>query len=426
VFPVLILVALNNPYLFSSKTLWVDELHGEKSLPAFSPTHRILSQEVTSMYRGDLKRSGYTAQDAGLDFKKAWQAIQLNNNPHSASKSSPAVDQDIVVIGSDLGSIYAMNHRGQVIWQLTTTYNSRGIHATAAMDKSFVYIGAYNGRFYCLDRLTGQLQWVSQLGDTIGSSALLYNGAIYVGVEKFNPANGFLEKLDAGDGHMVWRTDYFGEQVHSSPAVDEASQLLLVGANSSKLYAIDSNSGKIVWSKALRGMIKSTPAIGDRHVYVTDRAGYLSSFELPSGNLQWETLLSGSLAPLEGSQSSPALLLEENLLVAAARDGTISGVDLSEGKILWQIKNPHTPLHTSALITRTHYKNNKFLAWIECEKNFLCALNPRSGEILKKIDVEGPISSVPVFYEGALFVSTDGDFENKKAGKLIKFTTEQH
>ena len=80
-----------------------------------------------------------------------------------------------------------------------------------------------------------------------------------------------------------------------------------------------------MWSKKLRGLIKSTPAISKNAVYVADGSGYVYAFSL-NGTLLWQYKTKGAIL------SSPALV-NDTLYVTSA-DGFIYALKANNGNLI--------------------------------------------------------------------------------------------
>src|SRR3990172_7326231 len=71
------------------------------------------------------------------------------------------------------------------------------------------------------------------------SSPAVVEGVVYVGSYE-----GYLYALDAESGEMLWRFKA-GDRVYSSPAVVEG--VVYTGSGDGYLYALDADSGKMLW-----------------------------------------------------------------------------------------------------------------------------------------------------------------------------------
>ena len=101
--------------------------------------------------------------------------------------------------------------------------------------------------------------------------------------------------LNANDGKYLWGVE-LGES-GISPAVFH-NGVLLINTYSCTLYAIDSETGDLLWSKWLAGTIYSTPSADNNSVYAVYNNGgtnpldneesfVLASFNLRTGKLNW-------------------------------------------------------------------------------------------------------------------------------------------
>ncbi len=84
-------------------------------------------------------------------------------------KSSPAIDEGLVFIGSSDGNVYAIDLKnGNQVWAYKT---GGAVEATACVVKDLVFIGSSDGFLYALDKRAGQLQWKYETeGEILGSA----------------------------------------------------------------------------------------------------------------------------------------------------------------------------------------------------------------------------------------------------------------
>lgn len=358
------------------------------------------SFKVSSLYREDISHTGVNRHElSGLKFQHLWSFKPLNVGIHGASKSSPAVDNSGIYLGTDSGYFLAINHDGQLKWKVFLPDSFRGIHSTPLLTQDTVFFGAYNGVLYALDKATGRVRWIKNLGHAIGSSPVIYNSEIYISVETSHP-NGYLVKLRAQDGELMWVTNWLGEQSHSTPTLWPEKNLVFVGANSSIFYAFDMNNGKKVWSRKLLGEVKSTSALVDGVIYVTSWGRRLQALDALTGQLIWETHLSST------SQSSPTVIKELNIVLVSSGAGEFIALNAQTGKKIWEKKFDVTRYITSPLAVQS--KNKIWITWTYCSDQKLCALDIQSGKLLSELKVSGDLTGVPVIFNQHLFVATDG------------------
>jgi outer membrane protein assembly factor BamB len=146
-----------------------------------------------------------------------------------------------------------------------------------------------------------------------------------------------------GSLDTAWRVET-GGQISASPTFVDG--VLYVGNNNGSLYAIDANSGKILWIARVPTPLMSAPLVYDDLVIVgegdpTSRTSSpsepvmvgqgpsaLIAFDRLSGELRWQTALSGS--------AMPTAAIIGGILVNHDGAGSINALDPSNGAIRYQ------------------------------------------------------------------------------------------
>ncbi len=169
--------------------------------------------------------------------------------------------------------------------------------------------------------------------------------------------------LDAASGNEIWRDKYKAEAVkgapsgypgpRSTPAVGEGRVCTLgVGGVAS---CLDAGSGKLVWRKDTQKpkfYTSTSPIIADGKCIVFGQA--LTAFDLNTGEAKWTG--PGGGAPY----GSPVLMTVAGVkqVVTPTGSNNLVGVNLADGKQLWQVKlegtsyfaNYSTPLVHGAMV----------------------------------------------------------------------------
>lgn len=356
---------------------------------------------ATSVFRVNHRRSG-----SDLDLKishrlrESWNFNPLNVGIHGASKSSPAVDSSGIYVGTDAGAFFALDFDGRVRWQLRIPDAVRGIHGTAVLSEDTVYFGAYNGVFYALDKRSGSIRWTKKLGDAIGASPVLFGEAIYISVETGHP-DGFMVKLVARTGELLWTSGWLGEQSHSSPTLMPEKNLVMAGSNNGEFWAFDMETGIRKSSWRLLDAMKSTAAATADAVFFTSWEKRLLALNVAADfHLRWALQLE---AP---SQSSPTIVPSLGLVVVADQAAQVAGVEMSTGKVLWQRQFKTGRFIASSLVTSS--PAGDVVVWTACDEKKLCGLSAKTGKTLTTISLRANLSGVPVGIANRLYVALDG------------------
>lgn len=351
-------------------------------------------------YRGDERRSGVDPFEVvPLKLKEVWRFENLNIGIHTASKSTPVVDETGVYVGSDSGWFYAFHLNGDLKWKFHVDGALRGIHSTAILTQNRIYFGAYNGRFYCLNKSNGEVLWISHLAQAgVGATPLFLSTGMVVAYEMGNILASFVVKLDPENGKVLWRSEWLREQTHSSPTFVASTESIYLGDNAGKLNRFDLKDGRKSWSVDLGGPIKSTAVAESNVLYVTSWGKALYAIDAVSGREIWKTKL------CDRSQSSPTLVPGLDLLIVGDACGKIYGISKTDGGIRWSQETGFTQ-HSSALVVRSSADEKSYVAWVPCSKEELCALSPKDGKVLSRVGLPGPLSSVPVAFRGDLYLA---------------------
>src|SRR3990172_5507082 len=72
--------------------------------------------------------------------------------PENGVKSTPAVVDGVVYVGSDNSLVYALNASdGVQLWNFTTTRSFGTVESSPAVANGVVYVGSFDGRIYALN-----------------------------------------------------------------------------------------------------------------------------------------------------------------------------------------------------------------------------------------------------------------------------------
>jgi outer membrane protein assembly factor BamB len=336
-------------------------------------------------FRYDPERTGYSpTATTGTEVSELWRMEDINTTDYGAAKSSPVVYQGTVYVGSDDGRFVAANaDTGEVEWQTTIENTTQGIHGSPSIGPDgLVYVGAYNGEIFAFERDSGEEVWRNKLGFQIGASPVYVpsHGRVYCAHERSSSGGGFAAGYDVASGDKIWVRE-FRAHAHSSPAIDTEKNLLFVGDNLAIMHGYDLASGEEIWSHQLpqpgdsQSDIKSTPTvIADKNLVVFGAwSNKVHALDEDTGDQKWEfdagakvmssvayapgreVVYVGTLGPTRslyaidvntgeevwqagiGSSiiSSPAVNADESLVVFGAYNGNLYALDADSGEVAW-------------------------------------------------------------------------------------------
>ncbi len=188
-----------------------------------------------------------------------------------------------------------------------------------------------------------------------------------------------------------WRYGPVNVGIHTaskaSPVADE--RRLYVGADNERFYALDLETGALLWrwiTRPAKHGIHATAVVDAERVYVADYAGWLTALDKATGTQVWEVKLGGSIG------ASPTLVGERLYLGVETPDpdGYLAVVDRRTGHRI--LEGPRLGDHTHAtptvdpLTRRTYLGSN--LGWFH-------AFDGASGRELWKYRVGGALTILP-------------------------------
>jgi len=204
-------------------------------------------------------------------FRNTWNfAAPDPNFFHRVPKSFPATDGKRVYFGSDCGFFWCLHaHDGSVAWKFRV--NARGhknLWSAPALHGGKVYFGSYDGNVYCLDAESGAEVWRFIGADWVGSSPALAPelGLLFIGLEfAVEGKRGSIVALKLENGEKVWE-HMTKRYTHASPAYWPERQFVACGSNDNEMFLFDAPSGTMRWRFETRsesdekGSIRHAPA----------------------------------------------------------------------------------------------------------------------------------------------------------------------
>ncbi|MBN2289777.1 MAG: PQQ-binding-like beta-propeller repeat protein [Candidatus Glassbacteria bacterium] len=238
-----------------------------------------------------------------INFKKK----QLNREIGPAS-TSPIIAQDQLFLFAQSGKVLCLNPEiGYRNWERKLEGTVE--YAPVFLDP-FLYVATVEGDLYKLDSVTGLVlkhrkleryllgdlcsdgvdvfatlsggkvlcietdslksRWEVEPGPDFFSGPVYADNALYL-----SGREGWLLKLDAGDGSLIWKTPLEGVAVAAPSLADE---LVFTGTKSGCLAAYDKENGERLWFTNIREGISTSPLIFKDYVYYCTDRGMVYAF----------------------------------------------------------------------------------------------------------------------------------------------------
>ena len=305
-----------------------------------------------SMFRGDTAHTGAVAAIAPRQFHRLrWRFLTGGR-----VVSSPVFQDGVLYVGSDDGSVYALDAAsGQRRWRYAT---AGPVASTPAVAGGLVYFMSYDGKFYAVEAQSGKLRWKFTTG----------------GERRFEAKNlhGFLPKNQT----IADPFDLF----LSSPVVAEGA--VFFGCGDGNLYALDASTGALRWKLQTGDVIHASPAYADGVVYVGSWDSYLYAVEAASGKERWR-FKSGEDPYIHnqvGFQSSPAVV--GGVVYVGCRDSNLYAIDAQSGTEKWRVNNQGSWVVGSPAVTQGK------VVYATSDSALFHEVDAQSGKPLLKQDVK--------------------------------------
>ncbi|HEY3161294.1 MAG TPA: PQQ-binding-like beta-propeller repeat protein [Vicinamibacterales bacterium] len=286
----------------------------------------------------------------------------------SVAWSQPTVAEGRVFVGSQNGTVYALNARtGCIYW----TFSARGgvrtaiaVSAPTAASPALVYFGDTAANAYAINADTGALVWARKVDDhpfaRVTGSPTFHDERLYVPVSSYEEAQGAdpqypcctfrgsVSALDASSGRVVWKTYMISEAarrrgtstagvplwgpsgsgIWSAPTIDAGRRTVYVGTGNTYSAPAQPSSDAVVALDLETGSIRWTRQVTPNDVYVTGcRPGNPNCPEALGPDVDF------------GSPPMLARVNGRDVIVIGQKSGVGYAMDPDrKGEVLWQYR----------------------------------------------------------------------------------------
>lgn len=306
-------------------------------------------------------------------------------------ESSPAVVNGVVYVGSDDGNVYALDaSAGAELWSFAT---GGAVESSPTVVDGVLYVGSDSNKVFALDASTGTQLWAITREGRVLSSPTVASGIVLVGSFEDSFEDRRLLALDASTGAELWSLDAW---VESSPAV--AKGVAFVTTDDDFLYALDAETGSVVWRYVMPNSVMSSPAVVNGVVYVTlYDDGTVYAFDATIGALLWVSF------PLHGAiDTSPAVA--NGAVYAGTSQDWFYAINASTGTERWA-----RDFHEQSSFIRGSPAVANGVVYFGSDDSNVYALDAGTGQRLWHFNTRADVQSSPAVVNGRVYVgSSDG------------------
>ncbi len=332
---------------------------------------------------------------APRDLKPHWMKNTYKEDIHSDSRvphlMKPLIVQDFIFQGNGRDGLVAYNKdTGQNLWRKDIEGGVQG----ATFHNNHLYISGGDGLIYSVNANTGETIWTYNLKLEILHSPTFHKGVLYI-----LTSNNTVYALTAEKGELKWTYARKGTSLplniygNSPPLIYKDN--ILLGLSDGFLVCITQDAGTLAWERSLSQYSRF------KNLYITihENTVYASSYEQDiyaldanSGRIVWSIEKMGGSSPVT---------IDQNNIFFSTFNGDIVSADKATGKIKWK----HS-LKNSIATRPVIFQNTVYVAQ---SNGPLLALNKTSGEVEAQYDrVKGALAPIHLQDDRIYLMSSEG------------------
>jgi len=285
--------------------------------------------------------------------------------------------------------------------------DKEGVGGGVAFADNKVFVSSGLGKVVALDATTGALIWARQTRVPMNSAPTVHNGRVFVSSD-----DNELFALNSNTGEVLWSYQGIIETARmlTTPAPAVQEDVIIAPFSSGELVALRVQNGGVLWQDSLSSSARLTPlaslndiaggpAIADGYVLASAQSGVMTAFDLRTGQRVW--------SQPAGMLSIP--LVAADVVFAVTTDGQVAAMSKIDGTVFWL-----TPL----VAFKNEKKRKERIVWtgpvmagnrlvVASSEGEVVTLDPRSGAILKTLDLKSPVFVPPVIANETVYLLTD-------------------
>lgn len=298
------------------------------------------------------------------------------------------VGDSLVIFGNSLGQLKAMktNDKG-ILWEVSL---EGPLFATPVLCDDKVMLGDLSGSIYAFNLVSGGIRWEVQTEGPVVSAGLVQDGYYYGG----SGSEGFY-KINVSSGEVSWVFDGVEGLMQAQAAIYD--DYLVFTAWDTHIYCLNKINGELLWQwnnsrpVALLSPGNIVPVISNGKVFIVAPDRYMTALDLATGQEVWRTnkhqvresmgtsadrqsvfakLMNDSIIAVStkskdfqtlwtldagfGYDHNPCpIVVHDNLLFAATKNGLVMAIDIQKQELVWKHKV------SNSAINFMHAENNR-------------------------------------------------------------------
>ncbi len=273
--------------------------------------------------------------------------------------------------------------------------------------RDLAFVGSYDTNVWALEMKTGDFRWKFPTNGGIASAPVIdeANRLVLFGSEDYT-----FNAVDSQSGRIVW-SHTTNDRIRCTARA--AQEYVFFGSDDGRVYALVSGNGRYLWEYDMGGPVRSQPFVTQELIVVGSEMGEVVALEL-SGQKKW------SYRTRRGISAGPFVDEIENVCFVGSMDGYLYALDAGNGYSMWRYRT-NGPIISSAVVDRE-------LVYFGSADGTFYALNAESSKEKWRFSIDKPIVASPVVYNSRVyFGGTDGNLyclDARNGSQIWKYTTE--
>ena len=221
---------------------------------------------------------------------------------------------------------------------------------------------------------------------------------------------------------IVWKNNFYDKsEKKTKPRLNFAikNNTLIVTDNVAKYYAINIDTGELLWTKTNIVPFNSNIKIKDNNFYVVDYKNVLRSISIRNGSEIWSLKTDESLTK---SNTKISIALDKKNIYFNNSIGDITAVNIKSGQLVWQLPTQNNDISQNAFqLSNSELVINEDTIFFSNNKNEFYSIDIVTGLLNWKNEISTDLK--PVIIDKLLITVSEKGYLyviEKKTGNIIR------
>ncbi len=222
----------------------------------------------------------------------------------------------------------------------------------------------------------------------------------------------------------IWKiNNYNKKEIKLNPILyfAQIDNKLIVNDNLSKIYSVDLNTGKIIWSRYSNSSFNSDIKTYKEIFYTIDFDNVIRAISSKNGNELWNFQTENSFIK---SEKKLSIVIKDEIIFFVNNLGDVTALDVNNGSLVWQTPTQTNTIYQNAFTLENSdlvFENNTI--YFSNNKNEFFSIDARTGSIKWAQSINSSLR--PTIIENLIFTISNEGFLfiiDDPTGNIIRIT----